>query len=168
MQPHTRAELTPRATRGRRRPQDPRIKTDIGEAELCSGDNDPLDAIELGTLQLKTGSVRRVKVLGALGLRIEGDVDWKILCICIDDPYAPRLNDIEDLLVVFPNAVSAMREWFQKGYGLKAQGDDEATFNEFAFGGKPMNKEYALRLIDSAHQSWRELTLSGKTTVQTR
>ena len=43
-----------------------------GLAWFGTGD-DPLDAVELGTLQLKTGSVRRVKVLGALGLKLHAE-----------------------------------------------------------------------------------------------
>jgi inorganic pyrophosphatase len=140
------------------------VKTDVGEAEPHAGDNDPTDAIELGTVQLRAGEVRRVKVLGAIAMIEQGEVDWKVLCLCVDDPYASRINSLEDLLATFPNAITAVRDWFRVGYDLKKESDG-LTQNQFAFGGKPMNREYALRLLEEAHNSWKGLTLSGQTTV---
>jgi inorganic pyrophosphatase len=40
------------------------------------------------------GSVIKVKVLGALALIDEGETDWKIVTIDVDDPLA---NDVGDL-----------------------------------------------------------------------
>lgn len=38
------------------------------------------------------GDVIQVKVLGALGLIDEGEMDWKIIAINIDDPEADKFN----------------------------------------------------------------------------
>ena len=35
----------------------------------CAGDNDPIDACEIGTKMYRTGSVVKVKVLGGLATR---------------------------------------------------------------------------------------------------
>lgn len=61
------------------------------------GDNDPVDVVEIGSEQLATGQVYRVKVLGAYAMIDEGELDWKIIAIRDDDPMAAYLDDIEDV-----------------------------------------------------------------------
>lgn len=46
-----------------------------------SGDNDPIDVIEIGTKQMQTGEVAPVKVLGILALIDDNETDWKVLAI---------------------------------------------------------------------------------------
>ncbi|KAJ1629744.1 inorganic pyrophosphatase [Pavlovales sp. CCMP2436] len=77
---------------------DPRVKSDVGEAQAHTGDNDPIDAVEVGTLQLRSGEVRKVKVLGAIAMIEGGEVDWKVVVLSVDDPYAERINDIDEVL----------------------------------------------------------------------
>lgn len=61
------------------------------------GDNDPVDVVEIGSRQLEPGAVYRVKPLGAYAMIDDGELDWKILCICTNDPLADKLHDIEDV-----------------------------------------------------------------------
>lgn len=61
------------------------------------GDNDPVDVVEIGSQQLETGGVYKVKVLGAYAMIDEGELDWKIIAIRTDDPMADYLNDIDDV-----------------------------------------------------------------------
>jgi inorganic pyrophosphatase len=61
------------------------------------GDNDPLDVIEIGERVAKCGEVKQVKVLGIMALLDEGETDWKVVVIDINDPLAPKLNDIEKM-----------------------------------------------------------------------
>ncbi len=58
----------------------------------CKGDNDPLDAIEIGIRQRTVGSVTPVKVLGVLAMIDDGETDWKVLCIAVDDPLSDVIN----------------------------------------------------------------------------
>merc|ERR1740129_2442342 len=51
-----------------------------------SGDNDPLDCVEIGSQTLPTGTVAQVKVLGVLAMIDDGELDWKVLAIKADDP----------------------------------------------------------------------------------
>ena len=60
------------------------------------GDNDPVDVVEIGSQQLQTGGVYKVKAIGAYAMIDDGELDWKIVCIRADDPLADRINDIED------------------------------------------------------------------------
>lgn len=61
------------------------------------GDNDPVDVVEIGTVQCQQGGVYKVKPLGAYAMIDDGELDWKIVCIRTDDPKADVLNDIEDV-----------------------------------------------------------------------
>lgn len=65
--------------------------------EAMQGDNDPVDVVEIGSEQLASGSVYKVKVLGAYAMIDEGELDWKIIAIRADDPMARHLNDIDDI-----------------------------------------------------------------------
>jgi hypothetical protein len=55
----------------------------------AKGDNDPLDAIEIGSKQWRTGSIVRVKILGVLAMIDSGETDWKVVCVNQYDPLAP-------------------------------------------------------------------------------
>lgn len=61
------------------------------------GDNDPVDVVEIGTVQCQQGGIYKVKPLGAYAMIDDGELDWKIVCIRTDDPKADILNDIEDV-----------------------------------------------------------------------
>jgi len=63
----------------------------------AKGDNDPLDVCEIGEAVGYTGQVKQVKILGIMALLDEGETDWKIIVIDVNDPLAPKLNDIEDV-----------------------------------------------------------------------
>ena len=48
----------------------------------CKGDNDPIDVVELSQkTTMKAGDVRSVKILGALCLIDQEELDWKVLTI---------------------------------------------------------------------------------------
>ena len=40
----------------------------------------------------KRGDVKQVKILGTVALIDEGETDWKIFCIDVNDPLAKELN----------------------------------------------------------------------------
>ena len=80
----------------------PRTWEDPGRMRVKGmvGDNDPLDAIEIGTRPLLVGEMRRVKVLGGIELFDQGEVDHKILVIDTSDPQAARLSSAADMSAV--------------------------------------------------------------------
>lgn len=129
--------------------EDPRVKDEFVN-EL--GDNDPIDVIEIGTKIKKMGDVYEAKVLGCLGLIDDGECDWKILVIDINDEKANSINDIEDVDEAFPGLLEATLVWF-KNYKVPAG----KGYNKFAFDGKYQNKEFAMKVIEKAHESWVEL-----------
>ncbi|KAK2586431.1 hypothetical protein KPH14_010711 [Odynerus spinipes] len=85
----------------------------LDEATGCKGDNDPIDVLEIGYRVAKRGEVLKVKVLGTVALIDEGETDWKIIVIDVNDPLADQLNDISDIEKHFPGLLKATIEWFK-------------------------------------------------------
>jgi len=48
------------------------------------------------------GSVIKVKLLGAVALIDEGETDWKVLAIDVEDPLASEIDDITGLEAKMP------------------------------------------------------------------
>ncbi|EOD18892.1 inorganic pyrophosphatase [Emiliania huxleyi CCMP1516] len=124
------------------------------------GDNDPIDAVEIGTKILKTGSVTKVKILGCLAMIDDGETDWKCIVINVDDILAPRLNDIDDVEAELPGFVSTLREWLRMYKTV-----DGKPQNEFGLDEKAVGREYTLKVIAETHEFWKRLTASGAKTV---
>ncbi|XP_013773991.1 inorganic pyrophosphatase-like [Limulus polyphemus] len=121
----------------------------------CKGDNDPIDVCEIGYRVASRGQVIQVKVLGTMALIDEGETDWKIIAIDVNDPLADQLNDIEDVEKHMPGFIQATHEWF-KIYKMP----DGKPQNQFAFDGEAKNKDFAEKVIEETHDNWQELIQS--------
>jgi len=121
------------------------------------GDNDPLDAVEIGSTVLDLGSIVQVKVLGALAMIDDGELDWKVICIRKGDPLAEQLDSISDVEVRCPGVVSGVREWL-RWYKTP----DEKPLNTFGFREAALEHEKALEVVAETHEFWRNLC-DGKT-----
>jgi len=121
------------------------------------GDNDPLDVCEIGLRIMGVAEVCAVKVLGTLCLIDEGEADWKLIAIDVNDPWASLLNDVTDVEEKLPGFISAIREWFRT-YKIP----DGKPPNEFALNEECMNAAYAMSVIDETHHSWKELVSGEK------
>ena len=106
------------------------------------GDNDPIDAMEIGYKMLRTGSVTKVKVLGCLAMIDDGETDWKVVCISTEDPLAEKLNDIDDVERVMPGYIGVMREWLRM-YKVV----DGKPKNEFGLQERAMDKAYTMGVV---------------------
>ena len=116
----------------------------------CRGDNDPLDVIEIGSSQLKTGSIIKVKVLGIFGMIDTDETDWKIIAINIKDNLASKLNDIDDINEYIPGLLESIKNWLTK-YNLC----ENKPENKVAFNGEYKNKEFALKIINNCYKEWK-------------
>lgn len=99
----------------------------------------------------------QVKVLGVMALLDEGETDWKIMVINVNDPLAPKLNDIEDVERHLPGLLRATNEWFRI-YKIP----DGKPENQFAFSGECKNKKYAEEIVRECAEAWEKL-ITGKT-----
>uniref|UniRef100_A0A6M2DEJ2 Inorganic pyrophosphatase n=1 Tax=Xenopsylla cheopis TaxID=163159 RepID=A0A6M2DEJ2_XENCH len=118
----------------------------------CKGDNDPIDVLEIGYRIAKRGEVVQVKVLGTVALIDEGETDWKIITIDVNDPIADQVNDIADVEKFFPGLLKATVEWFRI-YKIP----DGKPENQFAFNGEAKNSAFALKVIDDVHKFWLQM-----------
>lgn len=121
----------------------------------CKGDNDPIDVLEIGSRVANRGDVVQVKVLGTVALIDEGETDWKVISIDMNDPVADQLNDINDVEKVFPGLLKATVEWF-KIYKIP----DGKPENQFAFNGEAKDAAFANKVVEETHKFW--LTLINK------
>lgn len=124
------------------------------------GDNDPIDAMEIGSRILRTGSVTKVKVLGCLAMIDDGETDWKVVCISIDDPLAAQLHDIADVDRLLPGYTSVMREWLRM-----YKTPDGKPQNTFGLEEKALGREYTMQVINETHTFWQQLIATGNKTV---
>ena len=128
----------------------------------CKGDNDPIDALEVSAgaeYRLAPGQCVPVAVLGALGMIDEGETDWKVLTMRLDNPMLELLatadggHELEHIAHV-------VREWFRvykvpDGKGEASFADDERL----------LPSAQARGVILEAHESWQRL-LTGKTNAE--
>uniref|UniRef100_A0A2K5QNW8 inorganic diphosphatase n=1 Tax=Cebus imitator TaxID=2715852 RepID=A0A2K5QNW8_CEBIM len=87
----------------------------------CCGDNGPIDMCEIGSKGCARGEIIGVKVLGILAMIEEGEPDWKVIAINVNDPDAANYNDINDVKQL-------KLDWFRR-YEVP----DGKPENEFAF-----------------------------------
>jgi len=123
----------------------------------CSGDNDPIDVVEIGSAALKQGTVEPVKVLGVLAMIDDGELDWKVIAISKNDSLAAELNDIADVEAKCPGVITGIREWF-RWYKTP----DGKPLNAFGFEEKALGKATAMEVVAETHEAWKKLK-SGKT-----
>ena len=126
------------------------------------GDGDPVDVCEISSGAQRTGAVYSVKVIGALAMVDDGEMDWKLLAVRADDPLAKLAHDVAD-----PNAPDAVkkamddiREWFRTYKTFEGKG-----LNEFAFDGKWLDAAAARGIVASTHAQWRSV-VDKRTGVQ--
>jgi inorganic pyrophosphatase len=91
-----------------------------------------------------------------MALLDEEATDWKIIVIDVNDPLAPKLNDIEDVEKHLPGLLRATNEWFRIYKIL-----DGKLENPFAFSGECKNRKYALEVIRECSDAWERL-VAGK------
>lgn len=119
-------------------------------------DNDPLDIIELGSGPLPTGSVLRVKVLGALKLIDGGEADTKILVIREEE--AGTVRDLPALERVRPGTITRLIDWL-KNYKTPDGKPANPLVSEI-----PSSPADAAAIIEECHVRWQMLR-NGTTTA---
>jgi len=122
------------------------------ESTQANGDNDPVDCCEIGHRVAKRGDVLEVKVLGTLAMIDDGEADWKMIVIDVNDPLAADLNNLEDVEKAMPGFLDATRDWFRI-YKIP----DGKPENKFAFDGQYQNAEFAINILNETNVYWKQL-----------
>jgi len=115
------------------------------------GDGDPLDACEIGMRMFETGAIRETKVLGVLCMIDEDETDWKLICIDVEDRWAPELNNIDDVERLLPGSLDQIREWWRT-YKVT----DGKPLNKFGLDERFMPAEYAMEVVVECHEAWKK------------
>ena len=89
-----------------------------------------------------------------------GETDWKLLAIRTDDPLAKLAEDVEGAGVpdAVRKAMDDIRHWFRVYKVPEGKGE-----NDFAFGGKWLDRATTMQIIEATHQQWRGLVEAGPT-----
>jgi len=122
----------------------------------AKGDNDPVDVVEIGSAVGQTGEVKQVKILGTYAMIDEGETDWKIIAIDVNDPVAAKLNDAADIEIHLPGKLKEVFE-FLRDYKIP----DGKPANQFAYNNELKDKSFALHIIQETHEEWHKL-ITGK------
>jgi len=128
----------------------------------AKGDNDPVDVVDLSSKVAATGAVKKVKVLGTYAMVDEGETDWKVVVIDLDDPLASKLNDANDIEVHMPGKLKEVFE-FLRDYKIP----DGKPANHFAFDGALKDKQFALDVVEESYQEWVKLVEDPTAKIQT-
>ena len=141
----------------------------------CKGDGDPVDVMDIGSKLHQTGEVIQVKILGTIGnifnqfhdeflyftiitaMIDEGQTDWKVVSIDIEDPLASKFSDISDVDVYMPKLLPSTVEWL-RNYKMA----DGKPANTFAFNARSKTKNFTLNVLRETHQQWCSLLASKK------
>ncbi|XP_074475536.1 inorganic pyrophosphatase 2, mitochondrial [Sebastes fasciatus] len=118
----------------------------------CCGDNDPIDICDIGNKVCSRGEIIKVKVLGTLALIDEGETDWKVIVINIEDPEANDFNDIDDVRRLKPGYLEETVDWFKR-YKVP----DGKPENQFAFNGEFKDRDFAIKTVKSTNEFWKAL-----------
>lgn len=103
--------------------------------------------IDIGTRQWPMGAIVRYKPLGVLAMIDDGETDWKVIGIAEEDPMAPLMEDIDDVIDVAGGASESFREWMR----LYKSPDQ---INQFALREEYQNRAFAEEVIEETHQQW--------------
>lgn len=116
------------------------------------GDGDPVDLLDLSRREQPFGAVYQAKILGALALLDEGEIDWKILAINAEDPLADQFNEITDFNSYYPGTVDSIREWFRLYKTAEGKGE-----NGYGYNGAVLSADVASKIVAETHESWAQL-----------
>ena len=122
----------------------------ITPATNAKGDNDPLDVCEVGVADGKTGQVKQVKILGTWAMIDDGETDWKVLVIDVNDPKAAEISDADSLEKAYPGVLKKTFE-FLRDYKIPAGSGP----NTFGFDDKLQDAKFAHGVIQETHDLWK-------------
>lgn len=133
--------------------EDPKnISMDLGEV---GGDNDPTDVVEIGSPACEIGQVYQVKPVCAFAMIDDGEVDWKVVVIPVDDPKSSKISNAADAEKEFPGELESIYEWF-RDYKIPS-GDPPA---KFGYNGSCVDGTVLKQVLNSTHANYNAL-ISG-------
>ena len=102
------------------------------------------------------GEIHTVKVLGALCLLDQGELDWKILGLQATEASALGIKNLGDFTRMNPGAVHAITEWFRTYKTFEGKGE-----NQFGYEGRVLSAERTIEIIHENNAFYKQL-VSGQ------
>merc|ERR1712012_725178 len=100
------------------------------------------------------GNLIEVKILGVLAIIHDGKLDWKVIAMSNNDPFAEVLNDIHDIEKQCPGVVNCMHEWLH-WYNIL----DSKHPSLFGFEERAVDEVKALDVNSETHEAWKKPSL---------
>ena len=122
------------------------------EDGAAGGDNDPIDLVDLSQHKKPVLAVSDYMVLGCLGLIDQGETDWKVLAIDVQEAMDRKINSLADFEKLYPGRVGAVREWFRTYKTLEGKG-----LNEFIADGIVFGVDRTLEVIYETNVQYRKM-----------
>lgn len=94
----------------------------------------------------------QVKPLGVYAMIDDGELDWKVICIAVDDPKASLVNDVADVEKHLPGELEKILVWF-RDYKIP----DGKPANKFGYDNVCKPKAFALDVIKETHENYVNL-----------
>jgi inorganic pyrophosphatase len=116
------------------------------------GDNDPIDVLQVNSKPCKIGDIQRVKVLGAFALIDDGETDWKVFVVDVDDMGKLNRNSVTLNDLKTPEEVKEIVEWFEKYKTAEGKG-----LNKIGLDGQIVSAEKATEIIKETNKHWMDL-----------
>ncbi|KAF7964509.1 hypothetical protein HWV62_6761 [Athelia sp. TMB] len=113
------------------------------------GPNDLIGVFDISEEVGFSGQVKQVKVLGALAVIENEEINWRIIVIDALSPNAAKLDDVADIDRVYPSLLSATREWL-----IVSELPDGKPAKVLAFDGHFKDKLYTMDVILNSHDAW--------------
>lgn len=107
----------------------------VDEFTNICGDGDPIDIFDISDIKCSTGQVIQVKILGCLAMIDDGQTDWKIIGVNIEDKKTYDHDDCFDAIKYF----------------LKNYKNDKVILE---FGEKVLDVDIAKKVIKNCHDEW--------------
>ena len=82
----------------------------------------------------------------------EGEMDWKYICLAVNDPLAQDINDLQTLEKYMPGRVKELTQWF-KTYKIP----DGKPETKFAFNDVPLNETESIEVLKELHLEYKDL-----------
>ncbi len=116
--------------------------------ETHSEDGDHLDVVVLGSDPLFSGCVVRTRPIGMLKMIDDGDEDYKILGVQVDNPRFDNIKDIKDIEATHEHSLKEIAHFFQVYKELQGKKVEIIGWE---------NSEHAKEEIRKAREAYKKL-----------
>jgi inorganic pyrophosphatase len=100
----------------------------------------------------RIGDIKHVKVLGSICLLDQGELDWKVIGLNLEEAQDKRIRNIEDFNRQNPGALGQIQEWLRTYKVYEGKGE-----NQFGYGGKILSAERTIEIIHENNGFYQDL-----------